>query len=128
MLDFSIGWPGGVTKALPDVAYRFFLVTAEVSVPFKRKYVGDHLRLDYRLVTDAGEVASDQWYGSASSGGLAGIIGINGNYKSIVGTLEYSYTRFFYSFADARARQQAGQSAGALDQYHAIMLSAAYSY
>jgi hypothetical protein len=136
LLDFSIDW-GSNEARMPDSAYRFLLLGAEFRYPFGEllhSRIGGHLRLDYRIVFEIGEIEredDDAWYGPSTTGGLAAAVGLHvATVFNIVGTLEYSYTRFFYAFDDAVNRQEENKRAagGALDQYHSVVFSAGYSY
>ena len=51
-------------------------------------------------------------------------------YKLLIGSVEYSYTRYFYAFSDTPSRAQQGQRAagGALDILHGVFLSAGVAY
>jgi hypothetical protein len=145
MLDFSIDW-GSIAAGdqIPSAAYRFVLIGAGGSYPFVSFASGKMplsavLRFDYRIVLDAGGVVGEAQpgFGPSSTGGLALALGLKSRYGAIVFGLEYTYTRFFYSFSDVqnRVNQTAADpsnprpaAGGALDEMHAIVVSGGYSF
>lgn len=149
LMSFAIDWGEAPDHAMPNASYQHFLIALGGHIPVTKQLKGDldigvHLRFDYRVVTQTGEIEDEQsWYGPSSTGGINGLIGISANYKGIVGRLEYSYTRYFYSFTDAQVRLDSSAAAcsvdpnspdckraagGALDQLHGIILSGGYSF
>ena len=128
MLNFAIDW-GQLQPNLPNAAYRYILGGAGFRYPFIN-WLGAHIRGDYRIVLDPGEIQKVIWYGPATVGGFSGTIGLHANFGRIVARAEYSYTRYFYTFTDA-ANQQATSglaAGGALDQMHLMIVSGGYSY
>jgi hypothetical protein len=128
LLDFSVSWPKTATQALPNSSYRFVLLNAAGAYPFG-DWIGGYARAEYRLVLDAGEISSEQWFGPGSVGGLVAALGLDAHYRRFVATVEYGYSRYFFAFDDPIKRKGAGKLAagGALDQYHAFLLSVGYS-
>ncbi|MFH1130978.1 MAG: hypothetical protein V1754_06560 [Pseudomonadota bacterium] len=130
MLDFKIDW-NTQTKMLPNWAYRFMFFGLGARYPFL-SHLGAHLRFDYRLVFDAGEIEEDmQGIGDSSVGGIAIGLGLNGNFKNFVASLDYNYTYFFYSIGNLEARTQENRkyiAGGAADQVHGLMINFGYSY
>lgn len=128
LLDFAVSWPNVNAQALPNSSYRFVLLNLAGAYPFN-EWLGGHARLEYRVVLDAGQITTDQWFGAGSVGGLVGAVGLNGRYRGFVGTVEYGYTRYFFAFDAPLKRKAESKKAagGALDQYHAFMLSVGYS-
>jgi hypothetical protein len=130
LYEFKIDWAGQVAK-LPNWSYRFLLFGVGARFPFVRNF-GAYVRADYRLVFGSGDVEDDlSWYGASKTGGIALSFGFHGSYKGFVARADYSYTRYFYSFEDPVGRQLAGRTrvaGGALDQSHAILVSAGYQY
>ena len=130
MMDFAIDWDTDPPHTLPDASYSFFLIKAGINWPF-HPMVGAHFNFDYRVVGGAGEVEDSQyWYGPSSTGGVNIALGINGAYKGIVASLEYTYTRYFYAFSEAedRVSQSKRAAGGALDVLHGIIFSVGYSF
>ncbi len=127
--SFSMNWEGAAERTQPDLHYAFFLIRLGVSWPFSR-FVGAHLGFDGRVVTGAGEIQDQAWYGDGSAGGLALNLGLDGTYKGVVASVEYAYTRYTVAFDDAAARAQGNLRAagGTLDLYHAFFLNAGYSF
>ena len=136
MMDFAIDWESSQKHILPDASYSFFLIRAGFNWPFHRM-VGAHFSFDYRVVGGTGEVEDpDTWYGPSSTGGINLGVGIDAAYQvgkqgegQIIASLEYTYTRYFYTFTEADARVGAGQKAagGALDILHGFVVSVGYS-
>ena len=129
-MDFAISWDTDPPHTLPDVSYGFFLIKAGLNWPF-HPMVGGHFHFDYRVVGGAGEVEDgDYWYGPASTGGINIALGIDGAYNGIVASLEYTYTRYFYSFTEAESRVSNNKRAagGALDVLHGIIFTMGYSF
>ena len=129
MMNFGIDWKTA-TKTLPDAAYRFVPIGVGLNWPFL-SFMGAYVRGDYRVVLSSGEVEDENnWYGKSGTGGISLAIGVTGTWKKIIGSVEYAYTRYFYAFKDAVARQQAGKRAagGALDLLHGFIANVGYSY
>jgi len=135
LMSFAVDWAEATTQPMPDASYKFFMIALGGYWPFLT-FVGAHLRFDYRVVTGAGEIEEDDWYGPSSTGGLSFRLGVDGNYRGFIAGVEYAYTRYFYAFTDAEARLAACQSTatckraagGALDQQHGFIISVGYSY
>ncbi|MBK8479709.1 MAG: hypothetical protein IPL40_00810 [Proteobacteria bacterium] len=128
LLDFTVSWPNAAQQALPNSGYRFVLLNCAGAYPFG-DWIGGHARAEYRMVLDAGQISTDAWFGGGSVGGLVGALGLHGRFRHIVALLEYGYSRYFFAFDNPLQRKAAGKKAagGALDQYHAFMLSVGYS-
>ncbi|MBW2730912.1 MAG: hypothetical protein JRH20_00880 [Deltaproteobacteria bacterium] len=129
--SFEIDW-GAQTQSLPNVDYGFLLIGLGGNYPFPfYELMGAHMRFDYRIVTGSGQISTDQrpGYGPASTGGLALTLGVNGRLGNILARLEYSYTRYFFSFNDPLTRRDNGLPAagGAVDNFHMIQLSGGYA-
>lgn len=130
--DFEIDW-GSQTQSLPNVSYGFLLIGLGGNYPFPFfEPMGAHMRFDYRIVTGSGQISHDQepGYGPASAGGIALTLGLNGHYGNIIARLEYTYTRYFFSFDDPITRRDSGLPAagGALDSFHMLQLSGGYTF
>ncbi len=146
--NFSIGWEDEVTSVyktkgrLPDVGYRYVLIKLGVYWPFLAVMdddlrIGAHFNFDGRpVVAEAGEVEDPTyWYGPASVAGIALGLGVDAKYAisdsiNIVAGVEYTYTRYFYTFTDAQSRVKLNTRAagGALDELHGIMINVGYAY
>jgi hypothetical protein len=136
MMDFSINWGDGLAlqKRVPDAAYRFLFGVLGGRIPFS-ELIGAHARIDYRVVSSTGEIESD-WYGPSSTGGINLLAGLNGTYAGFVARLEYTYTRYFYTFEEGMSRAKECRSGGtclqaaggALDVLHGFSASFGYSF
>jgi uncharacterized membrane protein YgcG len=138
--SFGIDWEGQ-TARLPDAGYTFLLIGAgaRYQMPFL-PLLGAHLRFDYRVVLGSSGLTDDAspGFGAASAGGLAFTVGANLKFGSIVGSVEYTYARYFMSFSDVQARHDHNldptnadkkpAAGGALDEGHTITLNAGYSF
>lgn len=132
LMDFEIDW-GSTTQSLPNVSYGFLLIGLGGNYPFPfYAPMGAHMRFDYRIVTGSGQISTEETpgYGPASTGGLALTLGVNYRYGNIIGRLEYTYTRYFFSFDDPLTRRDSGLPAagGALDNLHMFQLSGGYAF
>lgn len=148
LMRFSIDWDTEMKKVydtqsrIPDVAYTFVLLKLGLYWPFLSLMGGDlsaggHFNFDYRpVVGDAGDVEDPTfWYGPASIGGINLGIGVDGRYHfseklNLRFGVEYTYTRYFYSFEDPELRVKPNQRAagGALDILHGILIHVGYAY
>ena len=138
IFDFSVDWGDTpLQQHIPSASYSFLLLGVGGSYPFIR-FLGDELslsamlRFDYRIVFDAGGVTADDepGFGPGSTGGLALTLGLKGQYDNAIFGIEYTYTRFFYTFSDSENRfnQKKPSAGGALDQYHAFMIKGGYGF
>jgi len=136
LMNFSIDWGDSTDQPMPAASYTYFLLSVGSSMPFFAM-MGAHFRFDYRVVSGAGEIEDDTWYGPSSTGGISLLLGINGNYKGFVARVEYEYTRYFYAFQEGDDRMNAcpdgatgckRAAGGALDVSHAMMFNVGYSY
>jgi hypothetical protein len=136
MMDFSIDWGAAAAgeRRVPDASYRFMLGALGGRIPFSA-LIGAHARFDYRIVSSTGEIES-AWYGPSSTGGINMLAGLDGTYSGFVARLEYSYTRYFYSFEEGLSRAQQCRTGGtclqaaggALDVLHGFTASVGYSF
>jgi hypothetical protein len=136
LMDFSIAWSEEIVPTLPNAAYRFVFFSLGGRYPFyplSNGAIGFHASADYRLILSAGDITNDEtWFGPASMGGIGFTVGANANISKFLFKLEYSYARYFYAFNEDPVERATdptkGAAAGALDQLHAAMLMAGYSF
>ena len=135
MMDFALDWGASATRSMPSAAYRFGLFGLGLELPFS-SWIGAHGRFDYRLVTGTGEIEDPAWYGPSSTGGVNMVVGLNGSYRGFTLRAEYSYTRYFYAFAEATSRATDCRTGGtclkaaggALDVLHGVTASLGYGF
>ena len=135
MMDFALDWGSSASRSMPSAAYRFGLFALGLEVPFA-SWIGAHGRFDYRLVSSTGEIEDPAWYGPSSTGGVNMVLGLNGSYRGFTLRAEYSYTRYFYAFAEATSRATDCRTGGtclkaaggALDVLHGLTASLGYGF
>lgn len=125
--DFSIEFPMGTTATMPAAAYRFLPIQGVLQIPFTRR-MGTRLGFDYRFLFNIGQLEDATWFGPASGGGLNAFGAIDVSYKGFVGSIEYAYTRYFFSFTDKWKDVHDNAAGGAVDQLHTVSFNAGYSY
>ncbi len=136
MMSFAIDW-GEAEAIMPNTSYDFLFFTLGARYPFLLLgdvLLGAHLNFDYRLVFGTGEMENDEkWFGPSSTGGLNMLVGMNVTFMKIIGRVDYTYTRYFYSFPEHPQDRQlshpgAAAASGALDQLHSFIFSVGYSF
>jgi hypothetical protein len=138
MMGFSVDWgDSSDSPTLPGASYKFVLFSLGSYMPIYSLLSG-HLRFDYRLVTGTGEIEKEDWYGPSSTGGINFVLGIDGTYRKFVASVEYTYTRYFFTFDKAKDHMAECEgpnpptpcfaAGGALDVLHGIMVNFGYSY
>ena len=147
-MDFSIDWPVPATTIaetkgrLPNVKYGCLLIKAGAAGNFVNIMddwitLGGHFFFDFRpVLNDVAEVTDPTlWYGPASVNGLNMALGIDGRLNvsesiKILLTLEYTYTRYWYTFTEAASRVKNNMRAagGALDELHGFLVNVGYAY
>ncbi len=121
---------------LPNITYDYLkLALARVRWPFIKTgplQFGVGAGFDYLLVFSAGEIENtdSSGYGSSSTGGISGDLGIFVNYKGFMLRAQFFYRRVFFDFDRLCAHQNlgCGEAGGALDQYIGGTINVGYLY
>lgn len=128
-LGFGIDW-GAETPRMPNASYSYVSVGGLVRWPV-HPVIGPHALFNYRIVLGSNDVQDDtNWYGPGSISGWSFGGGLSGSYSYFTYRVEYTLTKFGYSFTDPVGRQQAGKRAAASvsDAYNAVIVSGGVVY
>ena len=105
---------------VPDVDYRFVRLGLDGRFRFSSVVIG--FQLGRRFLTDAGQIASDEWFPHLAGGGIdAGLYGGIGLSPSFDLLLGFDIQRYFFDLnpngGDRILTEKGGIAGGAVDQY-----------
>jgi hypothetical protein len=121
---------------LPNITYDYLkLALARVQWPFFKRgpwKFGIGGAFDYLLVFSAGDIeqTDSSGYGTSSTGGIGGDVGLFASYKGFALRAQFFYRRFFFDFDRLCAIQGSGcgEAGGALDEYIGGTINLGYLY
>lgn len=136
--SFSIDWKTtAVSQQVPSASYSYLKLGSNAAYPAfelldHQLTLVPYLNVEYRFLLGVGDIEAfaEPGFGPTTGGGLAFSLGTRAYYGRWIAGLSYQYTRYFLTFSDAESRYLNGlpSAAGALDQYHMILIEGGASF